>query len=136
MFRFYSDPALTVPLSEGYLTTFIGAAGVEPIPMSIWFGSPWTGSKLQAVDGGSISVSIVDLGPVDDFGVAAVRLALLESDLELAIPGSALVLGATIQGGVAHAVQIWMAAAGDLPAGRHGGLELVTNSLIESTGSA
>jgi hypothetical protein len=107
-FEFYADSGLTTPLASLAVTQAVGGAPVDRI---VYFGSTNAAEQLQrastpGVD--PVQVSVVDSDPVTGLPTTAVRLALSAGDLGTATPGAALDLPATIAGGVANAVAVFV----------------------------
>lgn len=126
MFRFFSDPALTAPLTSLPLANLVGAG---PVPAVIYFGNPVAGTVLS---GDPITVSVVDAQTGSGLPATAVRVALSEGDLESA--GQSVSLGATLLAGVDGAVAIWLLAdTGAAAAGWYTDLTITTSLVVEST---
>jgi len=126
MFRFYSDPALTTPLSSLTLANIVGAGAV---PAVVYFGNPIAGTVLT---GAPITVSVADANAGAGLPATAVKIASSEAGLSAA--GQSVDLGSAIAAGVAGAVEIWLAAdTGAAAAGLYNDLSLVTSTVTEST---
>lgn len=134
-FGFYSDPALTTRVQAPLV--FV-QANVTPAPAvrSIWFGSPDASVTCQAETNSgvaAITVSPVDAASGSGSPVGDVKLALTAGGLATAVGGAALALPAPIQGGRAHAVEIFVQVTDSThAAGVKLDLSLTTNPLKQS----
>ena len=126
MFRFYSDPALTAPLTALVLANLIGTG---PVPAVVYFGNPVTGTVLT---GDPITVSVSDASGGTGLASTVVKVALTESGLAAA--GQSVSLGSSLAAGVDNAASIWLAAdTGAAAAGWYGDLSIATSLVMEST---
>lgn len=133
MFRFYSDPALTTPISTLSATTLIDGGSSAPISAVVYFGKPGVGRQVTPAIGTQITVSPVDANAGSGLPATAVKLALSEAALQSATPGAALALGANVASGAENSVAIWVSiSAGAATAGTYTDLSLVTNSMVEA----
>lgn len=133
MFRFYSDPALTTPISTLSATTLIDGGSSAPISAVVYFGKPGAGRQVTPASGTQITVSPADANAGSGLSATAVKLALSEAALQGATPGAALALGASIASGAANSVAIWVSiSAGAATAGTYTDLSLITNSMVEA----
>jgi hypothetical protein len=110
-FKFYSDAGLTTPIVGNFQ---IGAGSVTT---TVYLGSTDTSKKLQmATNPGisHISVAVNDTTPGSGAEASWVKLALTLNGLSSATPGDPLDVGATIFGGVAGAVAVYMNVANAL----------------------
>lgn len=133
-FGFYTDSALTTPLSSSLL--FVQDVD-SPVAQDkvIYFGSPVANSVAKAASNPdvdqvelSVSDSLVGIGsPVTD-----VKLALSLSGLNTAVGGASLALGTQVLSGMAGAKQIFIRVLDSTHVvGNRSDLSIVTTSLAE-----
>lgn len=129
-FKFFADGSLVVPLTSATLRPPTSGAAVE---RRIWFGSPVVGDTLQAASAPGvdpITLSVIDVAAGSGISTAAVRLALSAAELDAAVPGASLELPATIHGGVAGAITIFLRVTNDgQPGGSYPDLRLRINGV-------
>ena len=97
-FGFYSDAALTTPVSAAL--PFVQTTSPAAVDRVLWFGSRRADRVCRAPGGGAITLA--PSGP----GADDVRLALDAAGLDAATPGAALSIGSEVAGGLAHAVAV------------------------------
>lgn len=131
-FAFFSDAGLTVPLVGGATLT----DGMAPTDRKIYLGSPSSGVTLQAASApGSdpVTVAPADAAPGEGIEAVAIALALSAVGLDSAVAGAALIVGTTLSGGAAGAVEIYVRTSqGSLVVGSYSGLSLTTNAVVEA----
>ncbi len=133
-FQFYEDSNLTNPV--GTLSfTFESDGSTGAIDTVVYFGSTDGTKTLQALSNPGvdpIQVSVSDSAPGSGQEATAVKLATTQAGLDTATPGAALSLGASISGGVANAVAIWIRVEPTtLAVGTSNELTLTTNDVQE-----
>lgn len=135
-FAFFADPSLSTPL-ENSVAALQALGGSAPADLCVWFGSPNIDAVCQSeVNPGTdpIVLSIVNATPGSNSPVGDIRLALTHSGLSGAMPGAALDLPATVLGGVADAVPVYVRVSNSLTtAGQRDNLSFATQTLIETT---
>lgn len=134
MFGFYSDPAMTTPLTLlSLLSLFDGSSG-EAVTGVVYFGNPASGKLLLPAEDAAIEISVTDSASGTGLPASAVKLALTEAGLASATPGAALSLGASRTSGAGNQVEVWVAVdTGAAPVGDYLDLGLVTNSIVEAS---
>lgn len=126
---FYSDPALTTPVSTLAVTTLLSGDAVNQV---VYFGNPAAGLTLAPAIDDSITVAVIDAATGSGLPAAAVRLATSEAALVSATPGVPLDLGASLASGAGGSVAVWLQVApGAAAAGAYNDLSLATNDLVE-----
>lgn len=130
---FFSDAGLTAPLAAlQFLAQADTAAQLDRV---IYLGSPATGKKIQAAANPGVAVielSVADADAAAGLAPANVKLALSAANLETAVAGAPLALGAEILAGAASSLAVHVRlAAGALAAGNYADLSLVTTPVIE-----
>lgn len=133
MFSFYSDPALTTPLSMLSVATLIGASGSTPVSAVVYFGKPAVGRVVTPSVGDQIVVTPTDSNPSSGLPAGAIKLALTEPGLAAAIAGAPLAIGSSLSSGVENAVAVWVSVdAADALPGSYADLSLVVSNLMEA----
>lgn len=134
MIGFFEDAGLTVPAA--LLAATQASDGSAPAQDRVFYlGAQDAGVVYRAESDPGVDpvvVSIADAAAGSGIAATAVRLATSLSGLASATPGAALTLPATIAGGTAGAVAVWVRI--DAPAlaeGAHDDLSLTTNDLLE-----
>jgi len=130
MFKFFSDPALTTPVTTLSLVTMLDGATVTPAPAVVYFGSTDAAQLVINDGGGQITVSAVDSAPASGLPASAVRLSMTEAALSSA--SGALEIGSSIAGGVANAVAVWVAVDASALPGVYTDLSLITSQIVEA----
>lgn len=130
MFQFFSDPALTTPITSLSLVTMLDGGTVVPAPAVIYFGSTDDDKTVTNDGGGQITVSAVDAAPASGLPASAVRLSLTEAGLASA--SSTLNIGSSIDGGVSNALPIWVAVNASVAVGNYADLSLTTSDMLEA----
>lgn len=100
-FDFYLDPALTTPV-EAALQFVQDDAGPAAVDKVVWFGS--RDATRQCLPDGGTDVLVQATGA----GAGDVALATSAIDLESAVPGAALSLGAICYGGLENVIPIYL----------------------------
>jgi hypothetical protein len=135
-FKFYTDAALTTPLTSNLVATQNVDGSSDPVVHTIYLGSTTTSRQLQAnsnpgVD--QITVSLVDSAPTTGHPTTDVKLALTENGLATATAGAALDLGVQILSGTVNAKAIWIELDDStLTLGTSTELSITSNALRET----
>ena len=134
-FGFYLDPALTTPVSQRLAFVQANTAPVASDKV-VWFGSPDPTVSCEALSNpgtDAIVISVVDAAPGTGSPASDIKLATSAIGLESATGGGALVLPATLPGGVGNAVEIHIRVSDSThTSGVHGDLGLSTNPLRQA----
>lgn len=134
MIGFFEDTGLTVPAAR-LLATQADDGSAPPYDCVRWLGAQAASVVYRADSDPGVDpvvVSIVDASGGAGIAATAVRLATSQAGLGSATPGAALSLPATIAGGPAGALAVWVRIdAPALAAGAHDDLSLTTNDLLE-----
>ncbi len=117
-FGFFSDAALTVPLSSGITATQkADASVVDPVVTQVWFGSlgsaggDTTDVKVQrSSDPGVANVAFnIVAQPSSSHVVTEIKLsAALPADWDLVTPGSGISTGVEVISGIANAFSFYI----------------------------
>lgn len=132
-FGFFSDAALTTPISAPLLFNQVAGASV-PDDKVVYYGGT-TGYQVKAksdpgVD--QITVSVVDAAGGSGSPAADVKLALTAGGLPGATGGAALNLGTVINGGAGNAVAVYIRVTDSTAVtGLNTDLSLTTNALYQ-----
>jgi hypothetical protein len=133
-FGFFSDPALTTPISAR-LQFVQDAIAPQPLDKVVYFGSRLSGRVCKASANPGVDpvvLSVVDAASGAGSPVGDVRLALSSGGLASAVGGQALNLPAVIAGGQACAVAVHVRVLDSTGAsGIHVDLTLQTGALKE-----
>lgn len=110
-FKFYTDAALTTPLTGNIVATQNVDGSSDPVVHTLYVGSTTPSRQLEAnsnpgVD--QIVVSIEDAAPTTGHPVTDVKLALTQNGLAAATPGASLNLGTQILSGSVNAKPVWV----------------------------
>ncbi len=133
LFGFFSDAALTTPISSALVFNQVAGASV-PDDKVVYYGGT-TGYQVKAksnpgVD--QITISVVDANSGTGSPAADVKLALTAGGLPGATGGAALNLGTTINGGAANAVAVHIRVTDSTAVtGINTDLSLTTNALYQ-----
>lgn len=141
-FGFFHDSALTQPISspdvpaDPKLTATQDTANVlAAVDKVIYLGSTSTTTKLQAASNpgvDAITVTPVDANAGTGAPATEFKLALSSGGLAGATAGAALILSATITGGVANAIPIYTRRDSVLTTpGNYTDITLESNSVVE-----
>lgn len=110
---FFADSALTQPFG-GTRKVFDREIAGDPVDAVVYLGSP--NAAYQYVPDASgdteIIVSISDADPANGFSASDYKLALTQSVLDSATAGDPLPVGASITGGAAGAIPIYIRFSG------------------------
>ena len=134
-FTLHQDAALTLPVT-GTLVFNGDLTSPAPMDKELWFGSPVTASKCQAVSNpgvDQIALSVADSAPASGEPASAIKLALTQAGLASAKGSASLNLGVTVNSDAANAVPVWVRftdTTGSL--GTYTDLSLSFNNLVES----
>ncbi len=135
-FGFFSDPALTTPVSAR-LQFVQDVAAPAAADKCIYFGSPLPGRVCKAASAPGVdpvTVSVSDASPGAGSPAGDVKLALSSGGLAAATGGAALSLPATVASGVAAAIAIHIRVLDSTgSSGVHVDLGVTTNALKEYT---
>ena len=137
-FTFFHDAALSSPVTVGNPLDFAGSFDLSTgnTDLEFWFGNTDAARTAQAYsDPGTdpISVTVTDADPATGQPVGLYKLAL--SQLGLATANQTVAIGATVPGGAAHAVPLWVRAnlsGGVATLGVTTDLSFDTNPLLET----
>jgi hypothetical protein len=134
-FQFYSDAALTLPItSQGFVQA--ADASIPPDQRNVFFGSTTASRTLkEATNPGvnNINLTPTDSGIGTGEPATAVKLSLTQAGLATATAGAALSLGTQVLSGSANAKSVWIQVT-DATAvvGTYTDLSLQTSSVVES----
>lgn len=108
-FQFFTDPALSVPLSS--VTTRHAVDGSSPpVTIVLYYGSTATGKRV--VNAASPGVGFVTITPIAApdalHTTSEIKLALTLGGLSTATPGGPLSLGTEVLSGAANAIPIYL----------------------------
>lgn len=134
-FQFYSDAALTLPISsQGFVQA--ADASIPPDQRVVYFGSTTASRTLKAASNPGvdpINVNVIDANTGSGEPATAVKLAATQAGLAAAVAGAALSLGTQVLSGSANAKPVWIQVI-DATAivGTYTDLSLQTVSCVES----
>lgn len=129
---FFLDSGLSQPATRIYATAAADGSGSSD--HVVWLGgADATREHVAASDPGvdPAQVSVFDAADGDSLLPSTVSLATTQGGLDTATPGASLSLGATIGGGSANAVAVWVRVdAPEIDPAIYDNLALITNALI------
>jgi len=129
---FFLDSGLSQPAFR--IAATAAADGTGSSDHHFWLGgTDATREHVAASDPGvdPIEVSVLDAAGGDSLLPSSLMLATTQGGLDTATPGAALTLGATVGGGAANAVSVWLRVdAPEIDPAIYDNLSLVTNALI------
>lgn len=133
---FFLDSGLSQPAAR--INATAAADGSGSSDHVIWLGgTDATREHVAASDPGvdPIEVSVFDAAGGDLLLPSSLMLATTQGGLDTATPGASLSLGATIGGGSANAVAIWVRVdAPEIDPAIYDNLALMTNAMISRVG--
>lgn len=131
-FRFFSDASLSTPLDS--LAVTLPATGGS-VDRMVYLGSTTALKLLEAASNPGVAlvtVSVADTTPGSGINASHIKLAVVQDDLDYAVAGTALELGAMIMSGPGSGSEIWVRI--ETPAlanGVYTEISLTTNDVIE-----
>ena len=136
-FQFYTDAALTAPLSGPLVFQGSADVGAAPIDHVLYFGSTAANTKAQAnsAPGAAqiqVALTAADSGLGNAANAADIKLALTQAGLAGAVGGAALNIGVTLNSGSANAVAVWIRDQDSTHLGRKSFINLQTSQISES----
>lgn len=108
---FYSDAALTVPITPPLNAPQADDGSTGPLDFVLYLGSATAGKKFQAASNPGIDdivLSVVDSAPGTGHPASEVKLAATLGGLDVATGGAPLDLGPQILSGAANAVPVFV----------------------------
>lgn len=134
-FQFYSDAALTLPISsQGFTQAADGS--IPPDQRLVYFGSTTASRTLKAVSNPGvdpINISVIDAATGSGEPATAVKMAATQAGLAAAVAGAVFSVGTQVLSGSANAKPVWIQVIDATAAvGTYTDLSLQTVACVES----
>jgi hypothetical protein len=131
----YTDAGLTVNFDPASHTIEVSAINGSSGDGVLYFGTPTAGNKIEAssdpgVD--PIQISIADSDELTGPDAEDIKLAVTSAGLDTAVGGAALSIGATVLGGSANAVPIYVRWTNGTGAGEYTDISLTITDRQET----